>query len=177
MLADWAQGAAHVPLSKGASMIQLEHILVPIDFSHFSDKALSYGCALAEQFDAQLHLLHVVSFPRDFAAMDWSAGYANRLPETYFQELEEAACRQLDETSFPETRRPLTAKREVREGTPFVEIVRYARQNEIDLIVIGTHGRTGIAHMLMGSVAEKVVRKAPCPVLAVRDPEHDFVLP
>ena len=62
-------------------------------------------------------------------------------------------------------------------GTPFVEIIRYAREHEIDLIVMGTHGRGLIAHVLMGSVAEKVVRKAPCPVLTVRHPEHEFVMP
>ena len=59
----------------------------------------------------------------------------------------------------------------------FVEIIRYARENNIDLLVLGTHGRGAIAHMLMGSVAEKIVRKAPCPVLTVRHPEHEFVMP
>jgi nucleotide-binding universal stress UspA family protein len=62
-------------------------------------------------------------------------------------------------------------------GSPFVEIVRYAKQHDIDLIVMGTHGRGPIAHMFMGSVAERVVRKATCPVLTVRSPEHEFVMP
>ena len=62
------------------------------------------------------------------------------------------------------------------EGRPFVEIIRYARENEIDLIVISTHGRTGLKHALFGSVAEKVVRKAPCPVLVVKRQERDFVM-
>ncbi len=62
-------------------------------------------------------------------------------------------------------------------GGPYVEIVRYAKERDIDLIVMGTHGRGFVAHMLMGSVAEKVVRRAPCPVLTVRHPEHDFVVP
>ena len=65
----------------------------------------------------------------------------------------------------------------MRRGSPFVEIVRYAKSENIDLIVMGTHGRGPIAHMLLGSVAEKVVRKAPCPVLTVRHPEHEFVMP
>ena len=65
----------------------------------------------------------------------------------------------------------------VRQGPPFLEIVRYAQEANIDLIVLGTHGRGGLAHMLLGSVAEKVVRKAPCPVLTVRHPEHEFVAP
>jgi nucleotide-binding universal stress UspA family protein len=65
----------------------------------------------------------------------------------------------------------------VREGPPVVEIVRYARDAEIGLIVIGTHGRGGLAHVFLGSVAENVVRKAPCPVLTVRHPQHEFVMP
>jgi len=62
-------------------------------------------------------------------------------------------------------------------GSPFVEIVRYARTHDIDLVIMGTHGRGPIAHMLMGSTAERVVRKAPCPVLTVKHPEHEFVMP
>jgi nucleotide-binding universal stress UspA family protein len=65
----------------------------------------------------------------------------------------------------------------VREGTPFYEIITCAKELEVDLIILGTHGRGPFAHMLMGSVAEKVVRKAPCPVLTVRHPEHEFVHP
>jgi nucleotide-binding universal stress UspA family protein len=64
-----------------------------------------------------------------------------------------------------------------RQGTPFLEIVRYAKEHEMDLIVLGTHGRSGLAHVLMGSVAERVVRKSPCPVLTVRPTEHQFVMP
>ncbi len=71
----------------------------------------------------------------------------------------------------------ISTVREMRTGHPFVEIIRYAKENSIDLIVMGTHGRTGIPHLLLGSVAEKVVRKAPCSVLTVRDPQHEFVKP
>ena len=67
--------------------------------------------------------------------------------------------------------------RELRKGSPFLEIVRYAKDKNIDLIVLGTHGRSGLSHVLLGSVAERVVRKAPCPVLTVRHPEHEFVMP
>ena len=63
------------------------------------------------------------------------------------------------------------------QGTPFLEIIRYAKEKDIDMIVMGTHGRSGLVHMLMGSVAEKVVRKAPCPVLTVRPEGHKFVMP
>jgi nucleotide-binding universal stress UspA family protein len=71
----------------------------------------------------------------------------------------------------------LHVRREVREGTPFYEIIRFAREGDVDLIVMGTHGHTGLTHVLLGSVTEKVVRKAPCPVLTVRHPEHEFVHP
>jgi nucleotide-binding universal stress UspA family protein len=67
--------------------------------------------------------------------------------------------------------------KEIREGSPFYEIIRYAKERDIDLIVMGTHGRSGLVHVLLGSVTEKVVRKAPCPVLTVRHPEHEFVHP
>ena len=66
---------------------------------------------------------------------------------------------------------------EVREGSPFYEIIRYAKEQDVDLIIMGTHGRGGLVHVLLGSVAEKVVRKSPCPVLTVRHPEHEFVHP
>ena len=71
----------------------------------------------------------------------------------------------------------VTLRHSIARGEPFVNIVRYARDNEIDLIVMGTHGRGAVKHMLLGSVAEKVLRKAPCPVLTVRDPEQEFILP
>ena len=71
----------------------------------------------------------------------------------------------------------LSVQQEVVFGVPFLEMIRYAKAKEMDMIVMGTHGRGAIAHMLLGSTAEKVVRKAPCPVLTVRDEEHEFVMP
>jgi nucleotide-binding universal stress UspA family protein len=94
------------------------------------------------------------------------------------QELDEAARKQLDELlidsdgSGPPTRRAVLTS-----VSPFSTIVGYAADNDIDLIVMGTHGRGGFAHLMMGSVAERVVRLAPCPVLTVRHPEHEFVRP
>jgi len=76
-----------------------------------------------------------------------------------------------------ETEKTIELKRFVARGIPAEEIVDFARNNEIDLIVMSTHGRTGLKHVLMGSTTEKVVRKAPCPVLSIRHPEHEFVMP
>jgi nucleotide-binding universal stress UspA family protein len=90
---------------------------------------------------------------------------------------EPAAQEELDRLEVPGAEQVRQVVREVQSGPPFVEIVRYAKEHDVDLIVMGTHGRTGIAHALIGSVAEKVVRKAPCPVLTVRPEGHQFVMP
>jgi nucleotide-binding universal stress UspA family protein len=76
-----------------------------------------------------------------------------------------------------ETRKEVEVETAISQGTPFLEILKFAKDKEIDLIVIATHGRTGLRHVLFGSVAEKVVRKSPCPVLSIRHPEHEFVMP
>lgn len=155
-------------------MITLNKILVPTDLSEFSQHALRYGCELAHRFSAELHLLNVA---QDIVAMVPEPGMAFPAPGEYMQELREASARALQELPDPTWLRGVKVSRDVRVGTPFVEIVRYAREAGIDLIVIGTHGRSGLAHVLLGSTAEKVVRKAPCPVLTVRPEGHDFVMP
>jgi nucleotide-binding universal stress UspA family protein len=93
-------------------------------------------------------------------------------------ELEQSARRQLDALVGDEDRRLLSAKTVIQtSSSAAAAIVDYAKDARIDLIVLGTHGRGGMTHLLMGSVAERVVRTAPCPVLTVRTPEHEFVLP
>ena len=151
-------------------MIALKRILVPTDFSVCSDAALKYGRALTEAFGATLHLLHVVQDPY---TQPWAAeAFPTPLGEMLAQWEEQA--RQRLATLLPEGDRTGAAIATI-VGSPFYEIVRYATEQQIDLIVIGTHGRGPLGHMLLGSVAEKVVRKAPCPVLTVRHPQHDFV--
>jgi len=104
-------------------------------------------------------------------------GYAAISPEVQL-DVERAGIRQTERLLSDEDRRELRAKAStVTSNNPAAEIVEYARTNGVDLIVMGTHGRGAIAHLLMGSVAERVVRTAPCPVLTVRNPEHEFVLP
>lgn len=155
-------------------MIDLKKILVPTDFSEHGRHALTYGVELAGKFGAELHMLHVL---QDLVAMVPEPGMAFPMPGDYLKDLREGSERALGELADKIVPEGITAVKEVREGPPFLEVIRYAKENEIDLIVMGTHGRSGLAHALLGSVAEKVVRKAPCPVLTVRDPEHEFVKP
>lgn len=151
-------------------MIALEKILVPIDFSEHSEKVVRAAAELAKKFGAELHLFHAV----ETAPMAYGEG--PYFPPEAAEEMEAAAVKQLEEfkVDFADG---IQVIRKVAQGHPFLEIVTYAKDNETDLIVIGTHGRGPIAHMLMGSVAEKVVRKAPCSVLVVRAGQHDFEMP
>ena len=155
-------------------MIDLHRILVPTDFSKHSHNALAYATAFAEKFGAELYLLHVV---QDLALFlpDAVTGAPPVSPPV--EQLTAAARTALQHALQDEALHGLTVHPEVREGTPFYEIIQFAKELDIDLIVMGTHGRGGLVHVLMGSVSEKVVRKAPCPVLTVRHPEHEFVHP
>jgi nucleotide-binding universal stress UspA family protein len=153
-------------------MIDLKRILVPIDFSKHSDNALTYAAAFAEKFGAELYLLHVMQDLSMFIP-DPAAATPPILPPG--EQLAEAVRGALDRIVRDHRLERFTVRPAVREGTPFYEITQHARENAIDLIVMGTHGRSGLVHVLMGSVTEKVVRKAPCPVLTVRHPEHEFV--
>ena len=158
-------------------MIALNHILVATDFSEPADVALAYGRALARQFGATLHVLHVVEDlgPR-FVELPLYVDDLDRLQT----EAEAAARTRLQLLLSEEDRKALHAKAIVLTSTsPSREIVGYARDAmpRIGCIVMGTHGRGAVAHFLMGSVAERVVRSAPCPVLTVRHPQHEFVMP
>jgi universal stress protein A len=155
-------------------MIDLRRILVPTDFSEHSRHALSYGIALAEKFGAELHLLHVFQELSVYQPDAVTAGPPLVPPVGALAAAGRAALEKLMED---ERLARVQVHAEVREGPPVEEIVDYAHEHAIDLIVIATHGRGWLAHLLMGSVAEKVVRKAPCPVMAVHLPEHEFVKP
>ena len=156
-------------------MIAIKNILVATDFGSASDTALRYGRALASQFGARLHLLHVT----ENLHLAASSGYGyTGLPYQMQQEIESAARAQTNALLTEEDRRALRAAAvTMTDNSPAAAIVEYARGNDIDLVLVGTHGRGGLSHLLMGSVAERVVRTAPCPVLTVRDRQHDFVVP
>lgn len=155
-------------------MIQIASILVPIDFSEYGEQALRYGCAMADKFGAHVHLLHVVD---DYYPYIAEAPALSGSRDDYLGGLRTGAERELEKLPDREWCPADKVTRSIIVGTPFVEIVRYAKENSIDLIVVGSHGRSGLSHVLMGSVAERVVRKAPCPVLTVRPGQHEFVLP
>ena len=151
-------------------MITQKNILVPSDFSECSSQAPRYGLELARKFDATLHLVHVVQDP---ATQPWAAeGFAIPLLEVTEEWLKEAETRLT--ASVPEAERPRVRVSSLL-GAVYAEVLRYAQNEEIDLIVMGTHGRGGVSHLLLGSIAEKMVRRSPCPVLTVRHPQHGFV--
>ena len=155
-------------------MLSIKTVLVPTDFSDASESALNYGKAMAEAFGASLHVLHVME---DLLAHAWAAEvYVASMPNLR-DEIERESRQRLGTMLTPEDVKRLRAEIALVAGNPFIEIIRYAKANNIDLIVMGTHGRGPIAHMLLGSVAEKVVRKSPCPVLTVREAQHEFVMP
>ena len=153
--------------------IRLQKILLPTDFSDYSAAATKYACELASRFDSELHLLH--SLEHHLASTpDFGMGF--NLPR-YINESRAAAEKALAGVLDPKWLAGRTVIQAVVEGSPKVEIIRYARNQKIDLIVLATHCRTGLAHVIMGSVAETVVRTAPCPVLTVRPEGHQFVMP
>jgi len=157
-------------------MIALDKILIPTDFGPASETALRYGRELARRFGAELQVLNVVGNVYLAAANGYGGGIG--VPPQLQEEIEEGARKQLEKLLDDEDRVELRATaRVVTHNTPAAAIVDYARANGIGLIVLGTHGRGAFAHVFMGSVAERVVRTAPCPVLTVRSPEHEFVLP
>ncbi len=150
-------------------MIEIRTILAPSDFSQHASQAVRYACALAERFGASIHLLHVIP---DFVPAAPDPMLTPVLPPEYYTESEAQARETLTKLIEPAWGKPAAVTTSVRWGTPVEEIVEEARAKAADLIVIATHGRTGLRHVLMGSVAERIVREAPCPVLTIRDREY-----
>jgi len=153
-------------------MIALKHVLVPTDFSETSDRAVRYAKAFAKAFGATLHIVHVVEEPYgQFWAVE---AYGFSLAALQDEWIKEAGTRMAKVQAESEQAAVTTVTSTVL-GHPVMEILRYAKDQNVDLIVMGTHGRGPLGHVVMGSVAERVVRKAPCPVLTVRAEEKDFV--
>lgn len=154
-------------------MVTIGKVLFPTDLSECSQAAWGHALAFAKQFGAEVVLLHVVVEPPQVAA-GYELGYT---PERWVKVATLEAHGLLADlmARAADWQVKMTAK--VRQGTAFREIIAAAREERVDLIVMGTHGRSGLAHALMGSVAEKVVRKAPFPVLTVKHPDMKFEMP
>jgi universal stress protein A len=141
----------------------IQHFLVPIDFSVYAEQALDYAIGLARTLNARLTVLHVIQ-PFPMTGVDMGVV----LPVTSLRELEEEVQRSMEAALARVTAAGLTGEHVVLYGVPFQEIVETAQARQVDLIVMGTHGRTGLLYVLLGSIAERVVRLAPCSVLVAR---------
>jgi nucleotide-binding universal stress UspA family protein len=146
-------------------MVNINKILCPTDFSDTSKKALGYAIEFAKVFNATLEILHI--------QLDEAQVVAFYLPEATLKnvtkELEESTKQQLEDfcKSFQHDLRQINFTKKIIKGVPHIEIIEEAKSTNADMIVIGTHGRSGFEHVLFGSTTEKVIRKAPCPVLTV----------
>jgi nucleotide-binding universal stress UspA family protein len=143
----------------------VHHVLVPLDFSTYAEQALDYAIALAQKLQARVTLLHVIQPP---AIVNVEGGLWPT--STFLQDLEAAVTRDMEGYLARVTAAGLEGEMVVVHGVPFQEILDTAKARQVDLIIMGTHGRTGLTHVFLGSVAEKVVRLAPCPVLVARQP-------
>lgn len=153
--------------------VKIDRIVCPVDFSESSDYALQHAVEFARMFEAQLVVLHVVEAP--FLPSYAMAGVPDlSLP---LEQIQEGARSGLQAIVEECRKKYEDVEQELVTGTAFLEIISYAKEQEVDLIVLGTHGRTGLSHIIIGSVAEKVVRKSPCPVLTIRHPEKEFEMP
>jgi nucleotide-binding universal stress UspA family protein len=148
-------------------VIEIKTILAPTDFSAHSEQAVRYACSLAERLGATLHLIHVLS---EIIPAGPDPLLMPVMPPQFYQENEDRAKETLASLRKPGWGTPAAVVTAVRWGSPVDAIVDYSREQAIDLIVIATHGRTGLSHVLLGSVAERIVRESPCPVLTIRSP-------
>lgn len=157
-------------------MMNIRRILYPTDFSEYSLAALPYAITLTLQNNAELYCLHVVELTQEeYLVNEYMLPLSTpHIPE---DDVLKAAGVRLERFVKENLSKIDKVTSKVLVGVPFVEIIRYAREQSIDLIVIGTHGHSALATMLLGSVAEKVIRKASCPVLSIRHPKHKFEMP
>ncbi|PWW81830.1 MULTISPECIES: universal stress protein [Prosthecochloris] len=149
-------------------MIKIRRILCPVDFSEASRKAVRYAHEFAKGMGASLVLLNVVE-PRPMA-VDMSLSYV-----PLEEDLEKAAKEDLEEIIRTEREKGIEVQADVQIGTPSETILEKAEELDVNLIIVGSHGKTGLSRILMGSVAESVVRKAKCPVLIVKAEEKEFI--
>ena len=147
-------------------------ILYPVDFSDYAEEIMEYATTIASRFDSELHLIHIIP------NLNYFTPYESFLTPENLVAVERNIESEVDK-DFVKLVEKITVpvKKVIRTGVTFLEIIDYIKEAGIDLVVMGTHGRSGIEHILIGSVAEKVVRKAPCPVLTVRPKSVRFSMP
>lgn len=148
-------------------ILNIKQIMVPLDLSHRANKALKYAIRVAQQFEAEILLVHVVT----------EMGYEGLVIPSTLQHLQNDLLKQVHEEleKMVKLEDQFRIKIKVLFGEPAHEISKIAGEEETDLILVSTEGRTGLSHVLVGSTAEKIVRHAPCPVLVVREKEHEFI--
>jgi nucleotide-binding universal stress UspA family protein len=148
--------------------MKIDRILFPTDFSEGSLHALPYAVDLSKHYDAKLYIINVL--------YDISRAAGLHVPhistDELYSGLNEWAANELDKFCLEEIGRLPNIEKKILKGIPYEEIINFAEQEKIDMIVIGTYGRSGLDRFIFGSTAERVVRKAPCPVVTVRLPEH-----
>ena len=147
-------------------MIQVQRILVPLDFSRHADSVLEWAAHLAKEHGSRLLLLHAYHLPVEFQQLEGAY-----LPQDFWASVKAEAEQNLRRYAEPLRAQGLTADVIVREGYPATVIEQEAVDQRVDLIVIGTRGLSGLKHLLLGSIAERVVQKSPCPVLTVKTRE------
>jgi nucleotide-binding universal stress UspA family protein len=146
--------------------IDIRTILVPIDFSPNAEAVLEWAAHLAEEHESPLVLLHAYHLPVDFQQLEGAY-----LPPDFWTQVKNDAAGNLERHAEALRARGLRVETVLREGYPASVIEEEAQTRNVDLIVIGTRGHTGLKHLLLGSVAERVVQKAPCAVLTVKSPD------
>lgn len=162
--------------------MKLTRILAPTDFSNFSGFALEWAAYIAQCMKADLVLLHVILEEEGKIIEEIiGEGAVVRIPkgirEDVVKDRQKKLKDQYNMVVSHEIKSILRVEETTRIGVPFLEIIKVAKEKEVDLIVMGTHGRTGLAHVFIGSVAEKVVHHAHCPVLTVKHPQYKFIAP
>jgi nucleotide-binding universal stress UspA family protein len=145
---------------------RLQRILVPIDFSEHSKNALNYAVSIAKQFHSELILGYVVESP--IYPAEFGFGQVALPTAELEMEFRERGKKELEKLVRSHIKGQVNARTVVAEGPAATEILAIANKEQVDLVIIATHGHTGVEHLLFGSTTEKVVRKAPCPVLVVR---------
>jgi nucleotide-binding universal stress UspA family protein len=151
-------------------MINIQRILVPVDFSHGSEQALDLAMDWAEMWGARVHVLHVWQ-PPPYLVPEMIVTDPGGDSMQFDDFMKARTGRDLDRFVGPHRRDGVSIVCDVEAGTPQDVILEYLQAHAFDLVVMGTHGHRGLMHLLMGSVAEGVVRAAPCPVMTIRDPE------